>query len=219
MPLITGIVQPPAAPSLADGASPLGVTLGKQGDVIVSELQGKYSIQTYRGNLYEYATPVAGVTLTTTGSTVQTFAVLNPSGSGKIIVPVRLDVGIIANVTSAVLGWTVSTLTGPGIVAGTSAITAGTLVTAVNGRTDLGLNATQTKVFSTITLGTAPTLKRLSGISWGSPLATTAAVFPVLFEEYDGTFQIGPGTGVFLGASTAPGGATTVHLSWIEIPF
>jgi hypothetical protein len=216
--LIQGIVQSPAVPSLSDGANPVAAMLGKQQELIVSELHGKFFTQTYRGNGFEYSTPVAGVTLTTTGSTVQTFAIINPAGSGKLIVPIRLNVGIIANVTSCVLGWTVSVLTGPGNVAGTSAITAGTLVSQVNGRTDLGANASIAKVWSTVTLATAPTLKRLTGISWGSPLATTAAVFPTLFEEYDGTFQVGPGTGVFLGASTGPAGATTVGLSWLEIP-
>ncbi len=211
-----GLVANPTQ-NLSDSTNPSAILLGKQGEQLFSELSGKYYTQTFRGNLFEYSTPVAGVTLTTTGSTVQTFAVSNPLGSGKIIVPARLTVGIIANVTSAVLAWTVSLLTGAATVAGTSPITAGTLVTAVNGRTD-NTQASAARVWSTITLGTAPTMKRLTGISWGSPLATTAAVFPVLAEDYDGSFQIGPGTSVFLGASTGPAGATTIGLTWLEIP-
>lgn len=60
---------------------------GKQGDVIVSELHGRYYEQTYRGNMFSVQTQGTGVTTTAALATTFTgLAVGNPAGSGVNLV-------------------------------------------------------------------------------------------------------------------------------------
>ncbi len=107
-------------------------------------------------------------------------------------------------------------------VAGTSTFRTATFVTTgVNsGRMagQVNLANTQMRVVSTCTLDAAPTLIRMFGASWGAPLATTAAVFPMLVDEFDGDLIVPPGAMLFLSGDTAPGAATEISLSWVEVP-
>ncbi len=217
--LVQGIVQNLPSQSLPDGMSPIALTQGKLGELIVSEIAGKYTTQCYRGNLYDYATPLAGVTLTTTGSTTQTFGILNPAGSNKLIIPTKSRVGFIGptgTVTS--LTWCLKAGLGTG-VAGTSPFITATFVTGNNARTDITGNSTVGKIVSTCLLDAAPTIKRYFGAGWGAPLATTAAVFPMMIDDFDGDTIVGPGTMLFLAGSTAPGAPANISLSWLELPF
>jgi hypothetical protein len=216
--LVQGIVQGPPSQSLPDGMSPIALTQGKLGELIVSEIGGKYATQCYRGNMYDYATPLGGVTLTTTGSTTQTFGILNPAGSNKLIVPTKARVGFVgATGTVTALAWCSEAGLGTG-VAGTSPLQTATFVTGVNSRTDILGNSTVGKIVSTCLLTTAPTIKRYFGAGWGAPLATTAVVFPMMVDDFDGDTIVGPGSMFFLAGVTAPGGATNISLTWLELP-
>jgi hypothetical protein len=73
------------------------------------------------------------------------------------------------------------------------------------------------RVISTCALVGAPTLLRMFGASWGAPLATTAAVFPMLVDEFDGDVIVPPGAMLFLSGDTAPGAATEISLTWEEV--
>lgn len=216
--LLQGLVMPPPSQSQPDGITPVSLMQGKQTDLIVSELHGKYFTQCYRGNVYDYGTPLAGVTLTTTGSTVQTFGIFNPAGSNRLIVPTKCRMGVVgATLAVDAPAWCVSTGLGTGI-AGTSPLTAATYVTAMNARTDILGSVGVGRVFSTITLAAAPSIKRYFGTSWGAPLATTAATFGMMVDEFDGDTIVGPGTALILACPTAPGGALNLSLTWVEVP-
>lgn len=207
--------------SLPDSVAPVAALGGKAGEGIVTELHGKFFTQNYRGNMYNYCTPTGGVTLTTSGSTTQTFGILNPAGSGRLIVPTKCRVGFVgATGTVCALQWAYKKNLGTD-VAGTSPFRTATYVTGVNANLAVpGVNAgaTVAKVVSTCTLDAAPTLYRMFGLSWGAPLATTAAVFPLMVDEFDGDTIIGPGSMLFLAGDTAPGAATELSLTWYECP-
>lgn len=191
----------------------------------IARLHGVGYMQNYYQNVYHYGTPAAGVTLTTTGSTVQTFGIWNPAGSGTNIIPIRAricQVGATGTVTA--FGWTVQGGLGSG-VAGTSPITAATFVAQLAGNTNVGgqtaalsPGASIAKLFSTITLAAAPTVYRWTGAGWGAPLSTTATDFPQIVDDFDGDTIIGPGTAMFLGGAGSPGAAAVISLSWYERP-
>ena len=217
MPLIQGIVNPLPSQSLPDSVSPVAALAGKSGELIAAELHGKYFTQTYRGNMYDYGTPLAGVTLTTTGSTTQTFGILNPAGSGRLIVPVKACIGQVGTLTVSALAWTVKQNLGTG-VAGTSPFVTATFVTALNANSSLVGNVGVARLISTCTLDAAPTVKRYLGLSWGAPTAAGVTFNPQLTDEFDGNTIIGPGSMLFLSGSLATGGATNVSLTWYECP-
>ncbi len=215
--LLQGIVAPPASQSLPDGLTPVAITQGRQGDVNVTALHGKYFTQCYRGNVFDYGTPLGGVTLTTTGSTTQTFGILNPAGSNKLIVPTKARVGVVGTLTVSALAWCVKAGLGTG-VAGTSPFATATYVTALNARTDILGVTSVAKLISTCTLDAAPTLKRYLGASWGAPTAAIADVKPMMVDDFDGDTIIAPGSMLFLSGTLATGGATNISLTWVEVP-
>ena len=81
--LVQGIVGSPAAQSISPGTAQ-AVRLGQLGDVIASELHGRFYEQTYRGNMFSGGMgPVAlsANTITLTATTTPIIAVWNPTTS------------------------------------------------------------------------------------------------------------------------------------------
>jgi hypothetical protein len=191
----------------------------------IARMHGMAYLQNYYGNVYHYGTPATGVTLTTTGSTVQTFGIWNPAGSGQNIIPIRARISQISGSgTVAAFGWAAQGGLGS-TIAGTSPITTGTLTTQQCGNFNYGASVAAlsvgnsiAKVFSTLTLAAAPTLIRWTGAGWGAPLATTAIDYTQIVDDFDGDIIVAPGTALFLGSAGAPGAATAVSLSWYERP-
>lgn len=182
----------------------------------VTRLFGQYHTQAVYQNMFHVATATAGVSLLTQGSTTQVFGLWNPAGSGVLLVPTALKMGLLANVTVAALVWSYQTGLGTG-AAGTSPVTAVTKLTPTNGRP--GLNKqTPSFGFSSITLAAAPTLLRYSGMAVGSALATTPEVINMV-EAFDGDIVVDPGMAIFLSGTSAPGGAMALSLSYLEVPF
>mgnify|MGYP001584487003 FL=1 len=76
-------VQAPSSSSFADGAKPVAIA-GKQGDLLVSEMHGKYYNQNQRGNLYYASNAAAGAAFSIfSNTTFVGLALWNPQGSGK----------------------------------------------------------------------------------------------------------------------------------------
>ena len=216
--LIQGIVSGIPSTVVPDTFSPTALLQGKHSDLIVSELTGKYYTAASRGLVYHGATALAGVTLTTTGSTTMTFGLWNPAGSGKVLVPIKSRIGFAgATGTVTALAWSASNQLNAN-TAGTSAISAKTLITSVNGRIEVVGSASVGLLTSAATLAAAPTIVKYLGASWGAPVATTAAVFPTMIDDFDGELIIGPGSALWLTAATAPGAAVNASLSWQELP-
>ncbi|MDE3076382.1 MAG: hypothetical protein KGJ86_13250 [Chloroflexota bacterium] len=201
MPLpLTGLVGPAVA---ADGATP-PLRQGKTGEVVVTELHGKYYEQAARGQLFHATVDTAGVALAAAGTTAG-FALYNPLGSGKNLEIVRVALAIVSG--TYVVG---GVMHGVNTVPQAAAVT-GTALTSVAGMA--GSQATSVgKAFKTATLPVAQTALR--------PFVSknTAAPFQILSEDVDGQIVLAPGTAWSLfifGADTTP--LEVASVTWGEI--
>lgn len=191
-------VQVQSLPNIADGtlASQTG---GRQGQGLVDEVHGRYFNQSYRNNLWVASNatgaPVA-VPLFATNAT-PLFGVFNPAGSGKAIVPVRINFGWTAGTGIAgCLGYAYVNPAGTaaaGTAAPISTYTAGPTIQMAqvglpySGQTVFGIS------FSIGGAVSALKMHRWSSLGQGAPITSTAAVWN-MFEEFDGTVIIPPNT-------------------------
>ena len=99
-----------SGPQVSDGGNAQG-RFGRQSDLIVSELQGRYYEQTKRGNKFSFNSPA-----TTTGiaalhllgaaaAAAGQFALINPVNSGKDLVLTKLGISIISGTVPAGPVW------------------------------------------------------------------------------------------------------------------
>lgn len=216
--IIQGQVQAPPTASATDGNN-YPFIQGKQLDLIVSELHGKYYSQTVRGNCFHGATAAAGVTLPATNATALVFALWNPLGSGKNAVLIRLQVGYAA---TPVVAHSIVHCFKSGVgaqVATGGPITAATTATPNNGMLGLGTTSSMLFIPGTATLAAAGTILKSAGFS---QVATTAASTTVpgwsFTEDLDGTIVIPPGAIWYPTATAAASVAQFISISWEEVP-
>lgn len=222
MPQIFGLTSPPSATSATDGSTnPL--LLGQQGDLLVSELHGKYYNQNKRGNLFFASTAAAGVTLSIFSNASYTgLALWNPQGSGKNLSIVRTSWGqTTAATTAAGLGY--AWLNNAGAAIGTGQpLSAFSTTGVIRGTCSCSLptvgNSVVTNAVISATLTTAMTWGRQATVSALIGANSTVAGL-VLFEDHDGAMIVPPGT-FWAITSTAASGATAWSIStyWEELP-
>lgn len=216
--IIQGQAGAPPSQSVTDGNNypPL---MGKQQDLIVSELAGKYYTQAVRGNLFFGSTAAAGVVPPAFSATAQTYAVWNPLGSGKNVVPVHLRLGLVTVgvVTSNFcLGYTLGA--GAQVATG-GAITAGTFVAPVNGILGGGVASVTKFAPATITAGAAPLYLRTTGsTSFEATTPTAANNFWQLGEDYDGSLVVPPGVVIYVANNIAGVATWDISMAWLEVP-
>jgi hypothetical protein len=203
--------------SFSDGQN-YPVLQGKAAEMMVAQLHGKYYTTCYRGNLFMAATGATGTALSTTATTAQTFGIWNPSGSGKLVVPIKTHLGYVSGtgVTGAIA---YGTTPGVGSSLGTP-ISARTALTSNNCNIGNGLNSVAL-VGSAFTVAAAsePTIFRYFGFSQGAPAAATAAIHPALIDDWDQTVIIPPGNAVFLNCvNQAIVTVFGISIVWEEIP-
>lgn len=221
MPVIQGLVNPPSSTSAGDGANP-PLLQGKQGELIASELHGKYYTQSYRGNAYWASAAAAGIITTAFSNTTYVGLLLwNPQGSGKNLVPIRAMQGrILAATTVAAWGHAFLLNAGAG-VATAAPLSAFTAITATRGAANnpglTGQGNSVALVGGGATFTTALAWGRANGFSEGTN--TTAVVDQVQLEDFDGSLIIPPGTLMAVFAATAAQGGTWVpSILWEETP-
>lgn len=190
---------------LADGANPVARG-GKTGETVISELQGRYYENNYRGNTF-YAVNSAAQALSLSGTTTYTGLTLaNPSGSGKNLILLEAiwcatiaptGVGAVILATGAVATQTTGSSLGP------LASTLGSGASSV------------AKVGASCTYGANPVfLRPFIGIT-----EATAAGYATLQYKDDigGAIIIPPGQQVsFLALTTAITGVGS--FTWSEVP-
>ncbi len=180
----------------------------------------RYYTDCFNGNVFLGSTAVAGVKPAAYNATAITYALWNPLGSGKNIVPLYTSIGYV-DTTSAAGNIGLSYQTGMGAqVASGAAVTAATLVAPVNAFLSGG-NASIAKFApATLTLGSAATYLMTFGFS---QLVTTAATTssigwgPWVFN-YMGAMIVPPGTGIFVTGNTAPLSNLDITTAWAEVP-
>ena len=216
---LQGVVFDPSSAATADGATATA-NFGRANDLIVSELHGKYFQQCYRGNLFYSSTASTGVVLPISTTLTPTYSLWNPSGSGKLLVPVVCYLGWTS--TTAALGeivWMATTNAGSGISSTAPFVAFGT-GTPVNGNLGSG-KSSQMRVANggTTTLVAASTFYRSTG--W-SITATTAATATgpgwTWRDDFDGSSVVPPGNAIHIMATTAIAIAATITTIWEEIP-
>jgi len=194
MPIVFGTAANPVAANVPDGTQgAAALTSGRQGDMLVSELHGKYWSSAFRGNVFLGATLAAGIVVPFNAATLAAkFGLWNPAGSGRVVELIDiclLQVPGSALITGCALGFQ-----------GPLATTGGPPTSVTN---TAGLNAS-TRIGSGITpvstVYTAATLTNVA-ISNISPLyglynnvATTVITQGPTVVPFDGKFALPPDT-------------------------
>ena len=208
--LIQGQVGPSSAQSVSAGATPV-VRLGQQGDLIQSELHGRYYETTYRKS--HYVGTVAAVTTSAGTSTTFTGMVLyNPPTS---------TVNLVLNKVG--LAFAVAFGTSPtniGLMVGQTYTPISTFATTSTSTRGLFLGQPQGQgvVYSSATLITTPVLQTILAV--GSTAALTGfSVVPPTFYDLEGSIILPPGGYAATYTSAASGSsALYASINWEEIP-
>jgi len=190
-----------------DGARE-NVRLGKFGEVLVSELMGRYYSNSYRQNHF-HASVQAGVTSSVGLATTYTGLVIsNPLGNSKLMVPLSFSVA------QSVINAAVNAI---GIACGYSASTNVTHTTPVTPRNNLfGIGPAPTMLADVA--ATLPTAPFYTG-PWvaDTPAATTNP--PGTNIDLGGLFVIPPGGWIMMAAIAAsPASALWASFQWAEVP-
>ena len=192
-----------------DGATPpQGVRQGKLGDMIVSELHGKYYEQAVRGNLFiasNVAAQAVSVALTTTYTGL---CLSNPLGSTKNLV---------------LLGGQYALSVAPAAIASLHLIGGYSATTNVTHTTPLAAPGIQNCLLGTGAAGSAKVDSASTIVNPGYIMGlgsgfTAAALYSTtpLWIDFAGLVVLPPGAWVAWGALTAVTGFAT--LAWEEVP-
>jgi hypothetical protein len=204
------LLQTQVGPSTSSDGTYPNARSGKLGDVIVSELNGRYYENVYRGNTFVAATQ-AGVAVTNLATTATGFILSNPSGSGKNLI--LLEIAIAQTSTAAAAANAAIVL----------AANVNPIATAVVHTTPLtvqpallgGTATSVAKADSAATLPAAPVVVRTIWQPSVSATATTS-IPPYVKDEVAGALAIAPGCAVSLSAFSAV--SAIAHFTWVELP-
>lgn len=220
--LFQGIVSDPTIQKNQSGST-VSAVMGPSGDVLVSELHGKYYNANVNGGLYYASNAAAGAAFTIfSNASYVGLALFNPAGSGKNLSIVRAMIGVNANASTAASGWGYSWLTNAGAaMVGTAApISASTAITATRGKCVVGSTG---KIDSVVEAVSAATLS--TAMTWGRAAAfgtltgaITTQVGVTLVEDLDGTLIVPPGTLFALTSAVLSGITACGTLLWTENP-
>ena len=210
MPIVFGQVGAPSTTSAAD-ASNLPALQGKQGDMIVSELHGKYYTQTYRGNVFGFLR--AAVTLPVNAATLASvYSIYNPPGSGKNLEMLCFDMAyVLATTVVDGVGLYYSTA-----ASGAAGSTFTTNVTPISKLLGGPSSSPVALCYSALTAVGTPVLADI--LAYTGAVTSTAAN-PIHYD-FDGRTVVSPGTLIHLAMTTAASTASgfTGGLTWAEVP-
>jgi hypothetical protein len=202
-------------PNAASANTMLSGRAGQLGDVIVSELHGRYYETTYRGNSFLLSVSTAAAVTAYSGGAGGTpmLAIFNPVASGKNLVLNRVSVG---NVVAASGAGTVSF----GLWFGTTAaITQATTVApwSMSTQAQAGSVATGFRNVALTSGSAANNVISVASYYWAT--AAGAALVTGGPIDVEGSVIIPPGAYCALGGSAALTSATWIgSLQWEEVP-
>jgi len=214
-------VQPGAVPSasLPDSA-PATVLGGKAGEAVIAELHGKYYTQNYRGRLWHASIFTASAIPLFATNATPNFFVFNPPNNPNNIVLTKFKVGFVGGTGIAgAIGY--AYISGVNALTGTAAaVSAATTLTIQGGKMGAGYTGQAVAGSAATVTGAAPyalTMHSNSNLSQGAPITTTAAAYS-LFEDFDGTMILPPGTLWCPVGITAIAETVVVSISAYEAP-
>jgi hypothetical protein len=177
---------------------------GNDGDVIVSELHGRYAEQMMRGNSFSAANQAAQAVSVALATTYTGLLLYNPVGSGKLLIPNKVKYALsVAPAAISVLGL----LTGFSATGGVTAQTTKLTVQANQvGNAAAGVGI----ALSAATIVTPTVLATLY-----DGFTAAALPNPALLSDLEGVFGIQPGGFIGIYALTAVTGLGWI--SWEEV--
>ncbi len=206
----------PAEP-ISDGINQL--ILGKTNELIVGLIAGEYYQEALAGRLFAGNQAAAGTVLPIYSNTTQQCGLFNPLGSGKNIIPVKLNM-VLVDTTGAAGGFCLGYVKncGGGIATGSPGITVATLVTPIN--LNLGSNNASKATFMSagITVAAPSTLMELDINQLVLTPATTGAIQYKVGYKFDGYPILEPGTAIFVAGNIATLVKMVCTLIWKEVP-
>ena len=208
------IIQAQVGPAASTASLSAGqqqiLRLGNMGDLLASELHGRYYEATYRGTVFS-GSVVGQVTTVALATTYTGLNLTNPIGSGVNIVLNKAGWAFLVAPAAAVA---------IGLMAGYNASTAVTQTTPVTPKANLIGTGPIPKglLASSVTLPTAPTLVTVLGADLTAAI-TTAPAGAAGIIDLEGSIILPPGGYVAFYTSTASGAASgSFSFSWEEVP-
>lgn len=208
-----GSVINPVGGSLGDGSQTPMVS-GRGGDHLVSEVHGRFYHMAYRGNLFHARSPVAGSVIPVNSATAQTFAVLNPAGSGVNLEILQARVDISATSTYVAAEIYLNAVNGTPlavILGGTATIIAG----GVQNCFALQGNNPKSAAYSAVT-SVSQADKHICGL--GAFDVVTTGLGRNLIRNFDGGLIIPQGTIIFVTSTAAQTSIAHVEFMYAEVP-
>lgn len=207
--LIQGQVGAPSAQSMPAGTQPTA-RLGQLGDVIVSELHGRYYETSYRKALFGGCNQ-AGVTTTAAFATTYTGLVLaNPNGSAVNLVLTKVGV-------SQILAQTLVSAVGIMVGFSTTNLSGSLTTVPVKGKF-LGTPQGTGQLYSAATLPVAPTLDTVFG-SLYTAATSSIPVVPAFLIDLEGGLILPPGAYAALYTTQATTASSLIaSMQWEEVP-
>ena len=202
---INGQVGPVATTaSIGSGQNPI-VRLGNMGDLIISELHGRYYEAAYRKTLMSGSNATA-VTISTAATTYTGLMLANPANSQ---VNLALNKTALSNIVAQTTAAAVGIACGNGVLSGTTADLSRNRT--IGGAAPVGL------IYKAATISVAPTLDSwLFQIGTG---ATSTQEATVAAQDQEGGLLIPPGTFACLVSNVALVALSTLNtFIWEEIP-
>jgi len=206
--LIQGSVGQPSTTSIQPGTTPT-IRQGQLGDVIVSELHGRYYETAYRRNMFNASIQGTGITTTVDlNATYQGLALTNPTTSTVNLVLTKVGYAFTAAPAATMhisLAFNTST-------------TAVTQTTAVTPRNNfLGGAAPQGLAGSSVTFPTAPLRSHVLGVV-GTNAAGAFSNTPTIID-LEGSIIMPPGSYICIVTSTASAATSFFgSFQWEEVP-
>jgi hypothetical protein len=205
--------------NISDGETGQPLRGGSYGELIVGQLGGKYNEWCRRGYVYAgIGAAAAAVPIATTLTNAP--SIWNPANSGKLVVPIKVQLSLGAVGTPILQGFTLSYLVNAGSAIGTAdPVVTWTNIAPVNLLLGKGSAATtlHSGAVSTYTVNPA----RLMDLGFGHHLEGTAAsgqLYSKFEYAFDGELMLPPGATLHLGSTIAT--STTYWATWIfaELP-
>ncbi len=217
MPVVYGTVTGLPTVSPTDGGN-LPIAQGKQGDLLVSQMHGKYYTACYRGAVFIASTLAAGIVVPFIAATVASkHSLWNPAASGKVLE--LIDINLLQVPGSSLITGTAIAFQGPlaqtGGVAGTLTVSTGAFSCA---RVGSNFPSVAT-LYSAATL-TNVAIANLSPVImlYNSIATTTISQGPTNYQ-FDGKIVMTPDTiSALVDTITGTQSASPVSISWAEWP-
>lgn len=198
--LIKGVAGVQNQPDL----TPIFARSGRQGELLASELHGRYYEQTYRGNMFSISTQ--GTNVTTTAALATTFtglAISNPASTGVNLVLNKFT----ATQFAAGVAATVGIMGGIGVL--TASLTPQSRVIG-GGQVSKALASASATISTPVLIVAVGSVGSVATTAYG---ATNGIVF-----DAEGSIIVPPGSFIASYTSTAQTSAWQFSFAWEEVP-